>query len=58
MTAAFQTIILPNRLKAAPGLESSSQAFGQHGANELMYLVGLYCMVSMTLNGFAVPEDA
>ena len=28
---------------------------GQHGANELIYLVGLYCMVSMTLNGFNVP---
>lgn len=29
--------------------------FGQHGANELIYLVGLYCMVSITLNGFNVP---
>lgn len=29
--------------------------FDQHGANELIYLVGLYCMVSMTLNGFNVP---
>jgi 4-carboxymuconolactone decarboxylase len=29
--------------------------FGQHGTNELIYLVGLYCMVSMTLNGFNVP---
>ncbi|MBO9713077.1 carboxymuconolactone decarboxylase family protein [Sphingomonas sp.] len=29
--------------------------FGQHGANELIYLVGLYCLVSMTLNGFDVP---
>ena len=29
--------------------------FGQHGANELIYLVGLYAMVSMTLNGFNVP---
>jgi hypothetical protein len=32
--------------------------FGQHGTNELIYLVGLYCLVSMTLNGFnvRVPE--
>lgn len=32
--------------------------FGQHGANELIYLVGLYSLVSMTLNGFNVslPE--
>jgi 4-carboxymuconolactone decarboxylase len=29
--------------------------FGQHGTNELIYLVGLYALVSMTLNGFNVP---
>jgi hypothetical protein len=31
------------------------ESFGQHGANELIYLVGLYALVSMTLNGFNVP---
>tara|TARA_R110000737_G_C14384967_1_gene451255 strand:- start:67 stop:636 length:570 start_codon:yes stop_codon:yes gene_type:complete len=31
------------------------ETFGQHGTNELIYLVGLYCLVSVTLNGFAVP---
>jgi 4-carboxymuconolactone decarboxylase len=31
------------------------ETFGQHGANELIYLVGLYCLVSTTLNGFNVP---
>ncbi len=31
------------------------QAFGQLGAAELIYLVGLYCFVSITLNGFDVP---
>ena len=30
-------------------------AFGQHGPNEMIYLVGLYSLVSMTLNGFNVP---
>jgi 4-carboxymuconolactone decarboxylase len=30
-------------------------SFGQHGANELIYLVGLYALVSITLNGFNVP---
>ncbi len=30
-------------------------AFGQHGAAELIHLVGLYCLVSVTLNGFDVP---
>ena len=31
------------------------QTFGIHGAAELIYLVGLYCLVSVTLNGFNVP---
>ena len=31
------------------------EAFGQHGAAELIYLIGLYCLVSVTLNGFNVP---
>lgn len=30
-------------------------AFGGEGAAEFIYLVGLYCMVSVTLNGFDVP---
>lgn len=36
------------------------QRFGQAGASELIFLVGHYCFVSMTLNGFAipVPEEA
>lgn len=31
------------------------QTFGQHSTNEMIYLVGLYCLVSTTLNGFNVP---
>ncbi|KAF4630900.1 hypothetical protein G7Y89_g7235 [Cudoniella acicularis] len=31
------------------------EVFGQHGAHELIYLVGLYHLVSVTLNGFNVP---
>jgi 4-carboxymuconolactone decarboxylase len=33
--------------------------FGVEGAAELIYLVGLYCLVAVTLNGFdvPVPED-
>lgn len=30
-------------------------AFGEAGTAEFIYLVGLYCMVSVTLNGFDVP---
>ena len=40
----------------------AADAFGPHGVAELIYLVGLYCFVSVTLNGFNVPvpehEDA
>lgn len=31
------------------------KVFGAHGAAELIHLVGLYCLVSTTLNGFNVP---
>ena len=31
------------------------ETFGQHGTNELVYLVGLYALVSTTLNAFNVP---
>jgi 4-carboxymuconolactone decarboxylase len=31
------------------------EQFGLHGAAELSYLVGLYCLVSVTLNTFDVP---
>ena len=31
------------------------KTFGQHSTNEMIYLVGLYAMVSTTLNGFNVP---
>ncbi|MBV8973156.1 MAG: carboxymuconolactone decarboxylase family protein [Sphingomonadaceae bacterium] len=33
----------------------AKKTFGQHGLNEMIYLVGLYAMVSTTLNGFNVP---
>ena len=38
--------------------ELAEKTFGPHGVAELIYLVGLYCLVSVTLNGFdvAVPE--
>jgi 4-carboxymuconolactone decarboxylase len=32
--------------------------FGEEGTAEFIYLVGLYCMVSVTLNGFDVPVSA
>ena len=35
--------------------ELGCEVFGRHGVAELIYLVGLYCLVSVTLNGFDVP---
>jgi len=35
--------------------KAAIEQFGPHGAAELSYLVGLYCMVSVTLNTFDVP---
>jgi 4-carboxymuconolactone decarboxylase len=32
--------------------KTAIMAFGQHGAAELSYLVGLYALVSITLNTF------
>jgi hypothetical protein len=31
------------------------EQFGQHSVAELSYLIGLYCMVSVTLNTYDVP---
>ena len=33
----------------------SVKYFNEEGTAELIYLIGLYCMVSITLNGFDVP---
>ena len=38
--------------------EEMEAAFGKDGTAEFIYLVGLYCMVSTTLNGFKVPLPA
>ena len=38
-----------------PTYRLAVETFGQHGTNELIYLVGLYALVSTTLNGFNVP---
>jgi alkylhydroperoxidase family enzyme len=42
--------VLPERQSIA--------AFGEEGTAEFINLVGLYCMVSVTLNGFDVPVPA
>jgi 4-carboxymuconolactone decarboxylase len=38
-----------------PTYRNALDVFGQKGLNELIYLVGHYCFVSITLNGFDIP---
>ena len=35
--------------------QQAAALFGEEGTVEFIYLVGPYCMVSVTLNGFDVP---
>jgi 4-carboxymuconolactone decarboxylase len=43
---------------AEPEWRLSIEAFGDLGAAQLVYLVGVYALVSTTLNGFDVPVPA
>jgi hypothetical protein len=38
-----------------PCYRQAVEVFGQHGANQLFYLVGLYCTVAVLLNAYNVP---
>jgi 4-carboxymuconolactone decarboxylase len=49
------TALLQGGVLASPIYEKALALFGQHGLNELIYLVGHYCFVSITLNGFDIP---
>ena len=48
------TALLEGGVLAASAYEEALALFGQHGVNELIYLVGHYCFVSVTLNGFDI----
>jgi len=49
------TALLGGGVLASPIWESALRTFGEEGAREIVYLVGHYCFISMTLNGFAIP---
>jgi 4-carboxymuconolactone decarboxylase len=49
------TALLQGGVLTSPIYEKALASFGQHGLNELIYLVGHYCFVSITLNGFDIP---
>ena len=49
------TSLLSGGVLSESAYEHALGLFGQPGVSELIYLVGHYCFVSMTLNGFDVP---
>jgi hypothetical protein len=52
----FCTAASPGRDYRGTGSALTSFAWlGELGASQLIYLVGVYSLVSMTLNGFDVP---
>ena len=61
-SVAYDVASALNRGGVLPELcyKEAIATFGEQAAAELIYLVGLYCMVSVTLNGFdvPVPEEA
>lgn len=49
------TALLQGGTLRAPLYQRAIDVFGPSGTQELIYLVGHYCFVSMTLNGFDIP---
>jgi hypothetical protein len=47
--------LVSGRLLARLNYDQAKLEFGEDGLAELIYLVSLYCCVSITLNGFDVP---
>jgi 4-carboxymuconolactone decarboxylase len=47
--------LLNGGVLTTPAYQRAIELFGQPGVNELIYLVGHYCFVSITLNGFDIP---
>jgi 4-carboxymuconolactone decarboxylase len=47
--------LLNGGVLASPIWNHAFAVFGEQGAQEIVYLVGHYCFVSLTLNGFDIP---
>jgi 4-carboxymuconolactone decarboxylase len=47
--------LLVGGVLSASAYQRALSLFGEPGVTELIYLVGHYCFVSMTLNGFDIP---
>jgi len=54
----FTSALISGRIVPQILYDQARKAFGRDGVAELIYLVGLYCSVSIILNGFDVPVPA
>jgi 4-carboxymuconolactone decarboxylase len=55
MAYDFASALVSGRIVPKLLYDQTQSAFGRDGIAELIYLVGLYCAVSVVLNGFDVP---
>jgi 4-carboxymuconolactone decarboxylase len=55
MTYDVASALVSGGVLPALAYKRAVELFSEEGAAELIYLVGLYCMVSTTLNGFDIP---
>lgn len=55
MAYDFTSALVSGRIVPKILYDQAVKAFGRDGVAELIYLVGLYCSVSVLLNGFDVP---
>lgn len=51
----FTSALISGRIVPKILYDQAAETFGREGVAELIYLVGLYCAVSVILNGFEVP---
>jgi 4-carboxymuconolactone decarboxylase len=55
MAYDFASALVSGRIVPKLLYDHAQKTFGRDGIAELIYLVGLYCAVSVVLNGFDVP---
>jgi 4-carboxymuconolactone decarboxylase len=58
IAADVATALLRGGVLPGPVYKQAVAQIGQDGLNEIVFLVGLYCVVSCTLNAFDVPSEA
>jgi 4-carboxymuconolactone decarboxylase len=58
VAAQLARTLLKGGVLPGPLFKHAVAGLGQDGVNQVVFLVGLYCLVSMTLNAFDVPSEA